>query len=166
MGFSESWTFFKFLRFCKRPEGTSWNPLETIARVSIVGSRDSCRRRLDFKINFLLSFWKIRIKASESELASGWDFENSEKSRVKNPEILGIGIEIWKARKNPGKIPSAKSRSYQNPRDRDRHLKISKNPVKIPKNLTYPRIRDFSRDLGFLPWFGIFTVGIGIFFVG
>ena len=36
------------------------------------------------------------------------DFKTSKKSRVRNPEnpeILGIGIRIWKSRTNPEKIP-------------------------------------------------------------
>ena len=80
------------------------------------------------------------------------------KKSSKPRKIPGIGIGIWKPRKNPKKIPSAKSQKSRNPGDRDQDLKISKkireNPEKSRvENLVNPKTPEigiFSRGMGFL----------------
>ena len=80
---------------------------------------------------------------------------NHEKSQVRNsenPKILGIGIGIWKPRKNPENISSAKS---QNPGDLDF---CSRDSRFLSLGILIPGIRDFSeyRDFSF-PGSGFFV---------
>ena len=91
-----------------------------------------------------------------------------------NPEIPGIGIGIRKSRKNrdrkipkipkfpgigilkrlknPEKIPSAKSRKFRNPGDRDWDLKI---PIKSRKNPKKSRVKN-PENLGIRIYFSLF----------
>ena len=97
-------------------------------------------------------------KIRKSRYPGNWDQHlKSRKKNPDNPKIPGIVIGILKPLKNPGKIPSAKSRKSRNPGDRDRDFKTSKksrksrNPgdqdweLKIPKKsrVKILGIRDF-----------------------